>query len=157
MSKQIAAAIMAIIASINVVDAATVTAVTPPPAVAKAMASVTHRYCEMVATNKQGDQMQKRLSILGIKTPVRTGIWWPLVLDYKETCEPTKADLHLYEQAHYPMVEMVRHRFHAPVWTIHQAMNFCAKREGVKNWDGGKTATFGQISHIENHCFGPKK
>ena len=130
---------------------------TPPPAIAKAMASVTHRYCQMVATNKQGYQMQKRLSILGIQTPVRTGIWWPLVLDYKETCEPKKADLRIYEQAHYPMVVMVRDRFHAPVWTIHQAVDYCAKREGVKHWDGGKNTTFGQISNIETSCWRLKK
>ena len=130
---------------------------TPPGVVAKAMASVTHKYCEMDATNKHHYQMQKHLSILGIRTQVRTGIDWPLVLDFKETCEPTKADLRIYEQAHYPMVEMVRQRFLAQVWTIHQAVNYCAKREGVKNWDGGKNATFGQISNIETNCWRLKK
>lgn len=176
MSKQIAVMIMAIMAgSVNVATAATVTpgnpiltamtqgemkadkSPTPPADVAKAMASVTHKYCEMDATNKHHYQMQKHLSILGIRTQVRTGIDWPLVLDFKETCEPTKADLRIYEQAHYPMVVMVRHRFHAQVWNIHQAMDYCAKREDVKGWDGGKNATFGQLSYIENHCFGPKE
>ena len=130
---------------------------TPPADVAKAMASVTHKYCEMDATNKHHYQMQKHLSILGIRTQVRTGIDWPLVLDFKETCEPTKADLRIYEQAHYPMVVMVRHRFHAQVWTIHQAVDYCAKREGVKHWDGGKNTTFGQISNIETSCWRLKK
>jgi hypothetical protein len=155
MSKQIAVAIMAILASVSVADAATVTTVTPPPAIAKAMASAHRQYCLMDA-GSQG-RMQHRLSILGIKTKIRTGVAWPLVMYYHRVCAPTKADLRIYEQAHYPMVEMVRQRFHAQVWTIHQAVNFCAKREGMKHWDGGKNTTFGQLDSIENRCFRPKK
>lgn len=134
MSKQIAVIIMASLASVGIADAATVTtAVTPPPAVAKALKNVTHRYCEMDANN-QG-VMQHRLTILGIKTQVRTGINWPLVLDYKETCEPTKADLHLYNQAQQPIVKAVRDRYSVPVWNLKQTYSFCVKlekRKGVK-------------------------
>ena len=155
MSKQIAVAIMAILASVSVADAATVTTVTPPPAIAKAMASAHRQYCLMDA-GSQG-RMQHRLSILGIKTKIRTGVAWPLVMYYHRVCAPTKADLRIYEQAHFPMVVMVRHRFHAPVWTLHQAVNYCAKREGVKGWDAGKNATFGQISDIETRCWRLKK
>ncbi len=141
--------------ALDIAGAATVTTVTPPPAIAKAMASTNRQYCLMDA-DSQG-RMQHRLSILGIKTQIRTGIQWPLVMYYHRVCAPSKADLRIFEQAHYHFVQAVRDRFHAQVWTIHQAMNFCAKREGVKHWDGGKNVTFGQLVHIQNHCFGSKK
>lgn len=135
MNKQIAVAvIMASLASVSAASASTVTAVTPPPAVAEALANVTHRYCEMDANN-QG-VMQHRLSILGIKTQVRTGINWPLVMDYRETCEPTKADLHRYNQAEQPLVKAVRDRYHVPVWNLKQTYSFCVKLEKRK---GAKT------------------
>lgn len=153
MNKQ-AVVIMAILSVSSVANAATVTAVTPPPAIAKALHGVNRQYCLMVAEN-QG-RMQRRLAILGVKTKIRTGIQWPLVMYYRRVCAPSKADLHIYEQAYYPLVKIVRDRFHAPVWTIHQAVNYCAKREGVKNWNG-KIPTFGILSNIESNCFGPKK
>ncbi|WP_163098553.1 hypothetical protein GL267_003050 [Acidithiobacillus ferrianus] len=133
MNKQIAVAIMAILASVGVSGAATVAPVTPPPAIAKALASVHRQFCLMDA-GSQG-RMQHRLSILGIKTPVRTGVDWPLVMYYHRVCAPTKADLHLYEQAQQPIVKAVRDRFHAPVWNLDQAYKFCTKlekRKGVK-------------------------
>ena len=132
MNKQIAVVIMAVLmGSAGIANAATVT---PPPAIAKAMASVTHRYCEMDA-GSQG-RMQHRLSILGIETKIRTGIDWPLVMDYRETCEPTKADLHRYNQAEQPLVKAVRDRYHVPVWNLKQTYQFCAKLEKRK---GAKT------------------
>ncbi|MHB8224160.1 hypothetical protein [Acidithiobacillus sp.] len=153
MNKQIAVVIMAVLAgSASVASAATVT---PPPAIAKAMASVTHRYCQMVATNKEGYQMQKRLSVIGIKTPIRTGIEWPLVLNLKETCAPTKADLHLYKEANRPFVLAVRNRYHVPVWNTREAFDFCAKREGVKGWSG--VTSFGQYGRTIYGCFTHKK
>lgn len=127
-------------------------AVTPPPAIAKAMAIVTHRYCLMDAES-QG-RMQHRLAILGIKTPVRTGIYWPLVMYYHRVCAPTKADLRVYEQANYPVVKAVRDHFHAPVWNLHQAYRFCAKREGVK---ATSPVLPQQIGHVLKGCFTPKK
>ena len=126
MNQQIAVVMAVLMGSAGIADAATVT---PPPAIAKAMASVTHRYCQMVATDKQGYTMQNRLSVLGIKTQVRTGISWPLVLDYREICAPTKADLRMYQQAREPLVKAVRDRFHAPVWNLQQAYQFCVKHE----------------------------
>lgn len=124
----------------------------PSPQVEKALASVTHRYCLMDAES-QG-RMQHRLAILGIKTPVRTGIYWPLVMYYHRVCAPTKADLHIYEQAHIPIVRAVRRHFHVRVWNVHQAYLFCAKREGVKTTS---PAIFGQIEHVFNGCFAQKK
>ncbi len=156
MNKQIAAVIMAVLAgSASVASAATVT---PPQAVAKAMASVTHRYCQMVAANKQNYVMQKRLSVAGIKTPIRTGIDWPLVLNFKETCAPTKADLHLYKEANRPFVVAVRNLYHVPVWTTREAFDYCAKREGVKGVKGWSGVTsFGQYGRTIYHCFPHKK
>ncbi len=126
----------------------------PSPAVEKALHSVNRQYCLMDAES-QG-RMQHRLAILGIKTPVRTGIYWPLVMYYHRVCAPTKADLRIYEEAHVPMVKAVRDHFHVPVWNIPQAINFCAKWEGVKHWDT-KTATFGQLDKVEARCFSHKK
>ena len=150
MNKQIAAVIMAILAgSVNVANAATVTAVTPPPAIAKALHSVNHQYCLMDAES-QG-RMQHRLSILGMKTQVRTGIQWPLVMYFHETCAPTKADLRRYQHAKNPFVKAVRTVFHAPVWNRREAFDFCAKREGLKGWDSVKT--FGEYTQIIFNCF----
>ena len=149
MNKQTIAVIMAVlVGSAGIANAATVT---PPPAIAKAIASVTHQYCQMVATDKQGYVMQNRLSILGIKTQVRTGISWPLVLDYRETCAPTKADLHLYQQAQEPMVKMVRDRFNVPVWNIKQTYLFCVKHER-----GSHEKVTGILNIVEN-CLAPTK
>ena len=119
----------------------------PSPRVEKALHSVNRQYCLMDAES-QG-RMQHRLAILGIKTPVRTGIYWPLVMYYHRVCAPTKADLRIYEQAQIPMVKAVRHHFHVPVWNIHQAIDFCAKQEGLKT-----TPVFPkQIAHTIHNCF----
>ena len=153
MNKQ-TVVIMAILAgSISVASGATAATVTPPPAIAKAMASVTHRYCQMDA-NSQG-KMQRQLFILGIKTPIRTGIDWPLVLNFKETCAPTKADLHLYKEANRPFVVAVRNLYHAPVWNTREAFDFCAKQEGVKGWSS--VTSFGQYTQVFFGCFPHKK
>ena len=149
MNKQTIAVIMAVlVGSAGIANAGTVT---PPPAIAKAMASVTHQYCQAVATNTRGYVMQKRLSVLGIKTQVRTGISWPLVLNFKETCAPTKKDLHLYQQAQEPMVKMVRDRFNVPVWNIKEAYLFCVKHEKGKH-----EKVTGILNVIEN-CLAPTK
>ena len=148
MNKQIAVIIAVLVGSAGIANAATVT---PPPAIAKAMASVTHRYCQAVATNTRGYAMQNRLSVLGIKTQVRTGISWPLVLYYHETCAPTKKDLHLYQQAREPLVKAVRDRFHAPVWNIKEAYLFCVKHE-----KGEHEKVTGILNVIEN-CLAPTK
>ena len=119
----------------------------PSPRVEKALHSVNREYCVMDA--KSQGRMQHRLAILGIKTPVRTGIQWPLVMYYHRVCAPTEADLHIYEQAHYPSVESIRHHFHVPVWNVHQAIDFCAKWEGLKT-----TPVFPkQIAHTIHNCF----
>ena len=124
----------------------------PSPRVEKALHSVNREYCVMDA--KSQGRMQHRLAILGIKTPVRTGIYWPLVMYYHRVCAPTKADLRVYEQANYPVVKAIRHRYHAPVWNLHQAYQFCAKQEGVK---ATSPALPRQIGHVLKGCFTPKK
>jgi hypothetical protein len=95
--------------------------------------------------------MQHRLSILGMKTPVRTGIYWPLVIYYHRVCAPTKADLRAYEQARDPLVKAVRDRYHASVWTRRAAFDFCAKREGMKGWNS--VTSFGQYNQVLDGCF----
>ena len=124
----------------------------PSPAVKKALHSVDHKYCLMDAES-QG-RMQHRLAILGIKTKIRTGIQWPLVMYYHRVCAPTKADLHIYEQAHYPIVQAVRRHFHVPVWNVHQAYQFCSKQEGVK---AVSPVMPWQMEQVFNGCFAPKK
>ena len=126
--------------------------VTPPPAIAKALHSVNRQYCLMDAES-QG-RMQHRLAILGIKTKIRTGIQWPLVMYYHRVCAPTKADLHIYEEAHYPIVQAIRHHHHAPVWNLHQAYRYCTKREGVK---AASPAMPWQMEQVFNGCLTPKK
>lgn len=153
MKTQIAVIMAAIgIGSVSVANAATVT---PPQAVAKAMKSVSHQYCQMVATNKHGYKMMHRLKVLGHKTPIRTGIDWPLVLNFKETCAATKADLRAYKEATRPFVVAVRNRYHVPVWTTREAFDYCAKREGVKGWSG--VTWFGQYTRTIYGCFPHKK
>jgi hypothetical protein len=140
-----------LVGSVDVANAATMPTVTPPPAIAKAEATVTHRYCQMVATNKQGNQMQHHFNVLGMKTPVRTGIDWPLVLNFKETCAATKADLRAYKEATRPFVVAVRNLYHVPVWNTRAAFDFCAKREGVKGWNG--VTYYGQYAKTIYGCF----
>lgn len=149
MNKKIAVIMAVLAGSVSIANGATATAVqphisgaaagkmiltalekaevTPPPAIAKALHNVNRQYCLMDAES-QG-RMQHRLSILGIKTPVRTGIYWPLVMYYHRVCAPTKEDLRIYEEAHYPMVKAVRDRYHAPVWNLRQAYQFCTKHK----------------------------
>lgn len=124
----------------------------PSPTISKALHSVNRQYCLMTAQS-QG-RMQHRLAILGIKTPVRTGIYWPLVMYYHRVCAPTKADLRIYEQAHVPIVQAVRRHFYVPVWNIHQAYQFCTKREGVK---AVSPAMQWQMEQVFNGCLAPKK
>lgn len=155
MNKQAAAVIMAIMACSAVANAATVT---PSPAIAQALKSASHQYCQMVATDKHGYQMMHRLKVLGHKTPIRTGIDWPWVMDFRETCEPTKADWRIYKQANNPFVKAVRTHYHAPVWTRAEAFNFCAKKAGVKGVTGLSSAkTFAQYSQVIYSCFPHKK
>lgn len=124
----------------------------PSPRVGKALHSVNRQYCLMDAES-QGN-MQHRLSILGIKTKIRTGIQWPLVMYYHRVCAPTKADLRIYEQAHYPIVQAVRRHFYVPVWNLHQAYQFCSKREGVK---AVSPAMPWQMEQVFTNCFTQKK
>ena len=124
----------------------------PSPAISKALHSVNRQYCLMTAES-QG-RMQHRLAILGIKTKIRTGIQWPLVMYYHRVCAPTKADLHIYEEAHYPIVQAIRHHHHAPVWNLHQAYRYCTKREGVK---AASPAMPWQMEQVFNGCLTPKK
>lgn len=124
----------------------------PSPRVEKALHSVNRQYCLLDA--KSQGRMQHRLAILGIKTPVRTGIQWPIVMFYHRVCAPTKADLHIYEQAHYPIVEAVRRHFHMPIWNLHQAYLFCSKQEGVK---AVSPVMPWQMEQVFNGCFAHKK
>lgn len=121
---------MAALAAIGNANAAT-HAVTPPPAIARALNSVTNEYCEMVATANANGATMKHLRILGLHTKISEGIDWPLVLNYRRECAPTKADLHIYNQANAPEVKKIRNHFHAPVYSPQEAINFCAKRENV--------------------------
>lgn len=135
-------------------DLAHAATVTPPPAVAKAMAGVTHRYCQMVATDNHHYQMQHRFKVLGIKSSLRTGIAWPWVMDFRETCEPTKAAWRIYKQAQNPFVKAVRDHYHTPVWTRKQAFNFCSKKAGVKGVTGlSSVKTLGQYTRVIYSCF----
>ncbi len=138
---------IAALAAIGKADAATVPetpTVTPPPppSIAKALASVTHQYCQMTAQHHipyfgdpkkfYSQNVMKRYRILGKRTALTAGVQWPISLQFQMTCAANAKDLHLYNESQYSFVKGVRRKYHVPVYTEKAAFDYCAKKEGIK-------------------------